>query len=100
MVCDEGDTLLRCELCTEFEGKVDVDGGRLRVVGLDALRALRYKPQALQIVAPIGERRQSGVRVVPQLLCGLSAQRQDWYFRGNIINQHIRTCTLVPRSES
>ncbi len=73
MACDEGDTLLRCGSCSKFEGKVDVDGGRLKLVGRDALRALRYKPQALQIVVPVGERRQSGVRVVPQLLCDLSA---------------------------
>lgn len=77
MACDEGDTLLPRKLCIKFEEKVDVDRGRLRFVGRDALRALRYKPQALQIVAPVGERRQSGVRVVPQLLNDLSAQRQD-----------------------
>jgi len=38
------------------------------VVGLDMFRALRYKPQALQMVEPVGDRRQSGVCVVPQLL--------------------------------
>ena len=37
-------------------------------VGLDMFRALRYKPQALQMVEPVGDRRQSGVCVVPQLL--------------------------------
>ena len=37
-------------------------------LGRDVLRALRYNPQALQMVLPVGDRRQSGVRVVPQLL--------------------------------
>jgi hypothetical protein len=46
------------------------DGGteRLRFVGRDMLRAFRYRPQALQIVEPVGDRRHNGVRVVPQLL--------------------------------
>ena len=43
---------------------------RLRFVGRLVLRALRYRPQALQIVEPVGDRRHSGVRVVPQLLYG------------------------------
>ena len=42
--------------------------GRFKFLGREVLRALRYKPQALQIVDPAGERRQSGVLLVPQLL--------------------------------
>ena len=38
------------------------------VCGLDVFRAFKYRPQALHIVAPVGDLRQSGVRVVPQLL--------------------------------
>ena len=37
-------------------------------VGLDVFRAFAYNPQALHIVEPFGDRRQSGVRVVAQLL--------------------------------
>lgn len=44
------------------------EGGRFRFTGREVFRAFWYKPHALQIVAPFGERRQSGVRVVPQLL--------------------------------
>ena len=47
--------------------------GRLRLVGRAWFRALRYKPQALQMVSPAGERRHSGVLVVPQLLAFLLA---------------------------
>ena len=50
---------------------MEVDGGRFIFVGLDMFRALRYKPQALQMVEPAGDRRQSGVWVVPQLLSSL-----------------------------
>ena len=42
--------------------------GLFKLVGRDVLRAFRYNPQALQIVDPMGERRQSGVWFVPQLL--------------------------------
>ncbi len=44
-------------------------GGRLRLVGREAFLAFKYSPQALQMVSPCGDLRQSGVRVVPQLLC-------------------------------
>jgi hypothetical protein len=44
-------------------------GGRLRFIGRWAFLAFKYNPQALQIVSPCGDRRQRGVRVVPQLLC-------------------------------
>lgn len=43
-------------------------GGFFRLVGLAAFRAFKYKPQALQMVAPWGDLLQRGVRVVPQLL--------------------------------
>lgn len=43
-------------------------GGRLRFVGRCEFRAFRYRPQALHMVAPWGDRLHSGVRVVPQLL--------------------------------
>lgn len=44
------------------------EAGCLEFVGRGVFRAFRYKPQALQIVEPVGERRHSGVWVVPQLL--------------------------------
>lgn len=44
------------------------EGGFLCLVGRDVFRAFKYKPQALQIVDPFGDRRQRGVCVVPQLL--------------------------------
>lgn len=47
---------------------VTMDGGRFRFVGRAEFRAFKYNPQALHIVAPWGERLQSGVLVVPQLL--------------------------------
>jgi hypothetical protein len=43
-------------------------GGFFSVVGRDAFLAFRYKPQALQIVAPAGDLLHNGVLVVPQLL--------------------------------
>ena len=48
--------------------EIAVDDGLFNLVGRDVLRAFRYNPQALQIVDPRGERRQSGVWLVPQLL--------------------------------
>lgn len=45
-----------------------VVGGRFRFVGRAAFLAFRYRPQALQMVAPCGDLRQRGVRLVPQLL--------------------------------
>lgn len=53
-------------------------------VGLDMFRALRYKPQALQMVEPVGDRRQSGVCVVPQLL-GLPVS----YLRFRLQSHHV-----------
>lgn len=44
-----------------------VAGGFSRCVGREILRALRYRPQALHIVAPLGALLHSGVLVVPQL---------------------------------
>lgn len=46
-----------------------VVGGRFRFVGRAAFLAFKYSPQALQIVAPSGDLRQRGVRLVLQLLC-------------------------------
>lgn len=45
-----------------------IGAGLFKLVGRDVLRAFKYNPQALQIVDPMGERRQSGVWFVPQLL--------------------------------
>jgi hypothetical protein len=45
-----------------------IDAGLFKFVGRDVLRAFRYNPQALHIVDPAGDRRQSGVWLVPQLL--------------------------------
>lgn len=47
------------------------EGGRFKLVGLEAFRAFKYRPQALQIVAPCGDRLHKGVLLVPQLLRGL-----------------------------
>lgn len=41
---------------------------RFRFVGRATFRAFKYRPQALQIIAPVGDRRHSGVLFVPQLL--------------------------------
>lgn len=59
----EGDTLLRSSgvSISEPGADIEVDGGLLRFVGRDVLRAFRYNPHALQIVDPVGDRRQSGV---------------------------------------
>lgn len=43
-------------------------GGRFRLIGRSAFLAFRYRPHALQIVAPWGDLLQRGVRVVLQLL--------------------------------
>ena len=43
-------------------------GGFFRPMGREVFLALKYKPQALQIVAPCGDLLHRGVRVVPQLL--------------------------------
>lgn len=45
-----------------------VEADRFIPDGRDAFRAFKYRPQALQMVFPAGERRQRGVLVVPQLL--------------------------------
>lgn len=44
------------------------EDGRLRFIGLEVLRALKYKPHALQMVEPVGDLLQRGVLLVPQLL--------------------------------
>lgn len=54
---------------------VTTEGGRFRFVGRAEFRAFKYNPQALHIVAPCGERLQSGVLVVPQLLLFVSIRR-------------------------
>jgi hypothetical protein len=43
-------------------------GGRFKLIGRAAFLAFKYSPQALQMVSPWGDLRQSGVWVVPQLL--------------------------------
>lgn len=53
---------------SELGFETGFDSGRFRFVGRDVFRAFRYRPQALQIVEPTGDRRHKGVRVVPQLL--------------------------------
>ena len=59
----DGDTLLRSSgvSISEPGADIEVEGGLLRLVGRDVLRAFKYNPQALQIVDPVGDRRQSGV---------------------------------------
>lgn len=72
---DELDALAACELLLATDEGLSgcvlgtVVGGRFRLVGRAAFLAFRYRPQALHMVAPCGDLRQSGVRLVPQLLC-------------------------------
>lgn len=55
-------------------------------------RAFEYSPQALQIVEPLGDRRQRGVRVVAQLLeIGCQCPTAD-----NDFTLGVRTCRLDP----
>lgn len=67
---DEGDKLPRRSdvSCSEAGADTESGAGRLALVGRGVFRAFRYNPQALQMVDPVGERRHSGVCVVPQLL--------------------------------
>ena len=51
-------------------------------------RAFEYSPQALQIVEPFGDRRQRGVRVVPQLLEAVSQSSTA----GNGCTPGVRSC--------
>lgn len=53
-------------------------GGRFRLVGRAAFLAFRYRPHALQMVAPWGDLRQRGVRLVPQLLIDDVRAAQLW----------------------
>ncbi len=65
---------LRCISCSGVPGgrtsltSHDDERGRLSVRGREVCLAFRYSPHALQMTAPSGERLQSGVRVVLQLL--------------------------------
>ena len=70
-----GDRLLWWSAASISEpgAETDVDEGRLRFVGREVLRAFKYSPHALQMVEPVGDRRQSGVLVVSQLLEGISS---------------------------
>lgn len=73
---DEGDMLLWWSgfSCSEPGAEIELEAWRLALlVGRGAFRAFRYSPQALQMVEPVGDRRHSGVWVVPQLLYILSA---------------------------
>ena len=54
--------------CSGLRAETESWAERLALVGRAVFRAFRYRPQALQIVDPVGERRHSGVCVVPQLL--------------------------------
>lgn len=55
---------------------------RLRLVGRDWFLAFWYNPHALQMVSPAGDRRHSGVFVVPQLLAQLSANIREYSRQG------------------
>lgn len=61
-VCDEDLEAAGSESCPDVV--VNKVGGRFKLVGRDEFRALRYRPHALQMIAPCGDRLQSGVRVV------------------------------------
>lgn len=60
------------------------------LVGLEAFLALRYKPQALHIVAPCGDLRHNGVLLVPQLLQPVSTFSHP----GINVDAYLHTCPL------
>ena len=67
------------------------------LVGRGVFRAFEYNPQALQIVEPFGDRRQRGVRVVPQLLktvCQSPTAEDDYTFG---VRSFVRTCKPDPK---
>lgn len=84
-VCEPGDTLRAPEPGSGAES--DCELTRVRFVGLCAFLALRYRPQALHIIAPVGDLRHNGVLLVPQLL--------DWRSVSQISPQMMEkhTCT-------
>ena len=53
------------------------DRGLFKLIGRAVFLALRYNPQALQIVDPVGDLRHRGVFEVPQLLSNL-CERICW----------------------
>lgn len=68
-------------------------GGFFRLVGRAAFRAFKYKPQALQIVAPWGLLLQRGVRVVPQLLQRVLAMKfTTWQHCIATTEAYLQTC--------
>lgn len=46
---------------SEPGAEIEVDGPFFTFVGRDVLRAFKYRPHALHIVEPVGDRRQRGV---------------------------------------
>lgn len=96
----DGDKLCRSSCLSPFGLGADIGmgAGLFKFVGRDVLRALRYSPQALQIVDPTGERRQSGVWFVPQLLIvHVSMLRLLRLFPAPQRGLPGLTCTLGPR---
>jgi hypothetical protein len=53
-----------------------LEGARLLLLGLGVFLVFWYRPQALQMVLPVGDRRQRGVLVVPQLLTHVSGHSE------------------------
>jgi hypothetical protein len=74
-----GDMLRWCSWTSISEPGAEpgFEDGLFRLVGREIFRAFRYSPQALQIVDPLGDRRQRGVCVVRQLLDTPSQSRVE-----------------------
>jgi hypothetical protein len=62
-------------------------GGRLRLVGREEFLALKYRPQALQMISPCVDRRHNGVRVVPQLLRTITVSFSAWSNRSDRVDK-------------
>ena len=67
---NEGDVLCRCSVGSDSEAGVEgvAMGARLRFIGRAVFLALKYRPQALHMIEPVGDLRHKGVLEVPQLL--------------------------------
>lgn len=77
---------------------------RFRFVGRATFRAFKYRPQALQIIAPVGDRRHSGVLFVPQLLQECPRKEVSFWDLGDVLSASVFEADSVDgsvgRSES
>ena len=80
------------------EAAVEADGIgiRLRLMGREAFLALRYNPQALHIVDPVGDLRHKGVLDVPQLLISLFSFCRIDMFSNSKLCRALLTCIPDP----